>query len=168
MKILKIGLVTLGILVLNAPGLLAQRMFNQGVMQYDQMMALMNKPIVLSKGTLAQLQTDSNFVGNFQSMVNEASTLLDGYTIVRRGGYFPENQGIPRDRQLTTAQVAYRIYSLDNRYELVLFRTPRIGTAQYFIRRIEEAPTGAPAPTPTPAQPSVPPSSFPTPTLPPP
>lgn len=160
--------------MINTPGLLAQRLFTRGVMQYDQMMVLMNKPIVLSKGMLAQLQNDPNFVGNFQSMVSEASTLLDGYTIVRRGGYFSENQGIPRDRQLTTAQVAYRIYGLDNRYELVLFRTPRIGTAQYFIRRIEEAPTTAPTTTPptlspsdSPA-PSPAPTPFPAPTLPPP
>lgn len=128
---------------------LAQRELQRGVMQYEQMMALQQQPTTLSSGTLIQLRSDPNFRGDFAAIVNDAATLLEGYTIVRRGGYFPENAGIPREQQLTTAQVAYRVYSLGGRDELVLYRTPRIGTAQYFIRRLQDQPA---QPTPSPGR----------------
>ncbi len=89
----------------------------------------------LSSGRLTDLQTDSNFDGDYQSILNTASTILNGYTIVRNGGYFPENHGIPRNRQLSVSEVVYYLYSLSNGNELFLYRSPMENTAEYFIRK---------------------------------
>ncbi|WP_143467667.1 hypothetical protein [Leptolyngbya ohadii] len=89
----------------------------------------------LSAGTLAELQTDPNFDGDFQLIFNAAANILSGYRVVARGGYFPENAGIPRNQQLTTAQGVYRLYTLDNGDFLMLYRSPNENTSRYFIRR---------------------------------
>jgi len=89
----------------------------------------------LSNGELAQLQTDSNFVGDYAVIVAAASGILEDYVVVERGGYFPENQGIPRNQQLTRTEAVYRVFVLENGRELVLFRTPAKNTAEYVIRR---------------------------------
>lgn len=114
---------------------IAQTELRSGVVQLVQLREFAQQGSnTLSYGTLADLQVDPNFTGDFQSIVNTAATILDGYTIVNRGGYFPENAGIPRNQQLTRSEAVYRVYSLDNGYELVLFRTPSENTSEYFIR----------------------------------
>jgi hypothetical protein len=89
----------------------------------------------LSSGTIAELQNDPNFDGDFQAIFNAAANILSGYRIVARGGYFPENAGIPREQQLTRAQGVYRLYTLDNGNFLMLYRSPNEDTSRYFIRR---------------------------------
>jgi hypothetical protein len=113
----------------------AQTELRSGVVQLIQLREFAQRGTnTLSYGTLADLQVDPNFTGDFQSIVNTAATILDGYTIVNRGGFFPENAGIPRNQQLTRSEAVYRVYALDNGYELVLFRTPTENTSEYFIR----------------------------------
>lgn len=114
---------------------IAQTELRSGVVQLVQLREFAQQGSnTLSYGTLADLQVDPNFTGDFQSIVNTAAAILDGYTIVNRGGFFPENAGIPRNQQLTPSEAVYRVYSLDNGYELVLFRTPSENTSEYFIR----------------------------------
>ncbi|MBD1868685.1 hypothetical protein H6F88_15095 [Oculatella sp. FACHB-28] len=114
---------------------IAQTELRSGVVQLVQLREFAQQGTnTVSYGTLADLQVDPNFTGDFQLMVNTAATILDGYTIVNRGGYFPENAGIPRNQQLTPSEAVYRVYSLNNDYELVLFRTPSENTSEYFIR----------------------------------
>jgi hypothetical protein len=88
-----------------------------------------------SSGMLADLQNDPNFDGDFQAVFNAAANILSGYRIVARGGYFPENAGIPREQQLTPAQGVYRLYTLNNGNFLMLYRSPNEETSRYFIRR---------------------------------
>jgi len=113
----------------------AQTQLRHGVLLLNQARELATRSTTLSGGKLADLQTDPNFQGDFQFVVNEAATLLNGYTVVQRGGFFPENRGIPRKQQLTVREVIYTIYSLPNSTELFLYRTPTENTAAYFIRR---------------------------------
>ena len=113
----------------------AQTRLRSGVLLLNQVRELATRSTTLSGGTLVNLQTDPNFAsGSFQTIVNDAATILDVYTVVNRGGYFPENRGIPRDRQLTLMEAVYRIYSLPNGNELFLYRTPTENTSAYFIR----------------------------------
>lgn len=119
---------------LNQPAT-AQTRTRGGVLLLNQVRELATRSTTLSGGTLANLQTDPNFAsGTFQTIVNDAATILDDYTVVNRGGYFPENRGIPRERQLTTIEAVYRIYSLPDGNELFLYRTPTVNTSEYFIR----------------------------------
>ena len=114
----------------------AQTKTRSGVLLLNQVRELSTRSTTLSGGKLVDLQTDPNFTGdNFQAIVNDATTILNHYVVVRRGGYFPENQGIPRDRQLTVIEAVYRIYSLPNGNELFLYRTPTENTSEYFIRK---------------------------------
>ncbi len=91
--------------------------------------------ITLSKGMLAELETDPNFDGDYQTIYNVAANILDGYKVVERAGYFPENAGIPRDQQLAYSQAVYYFYLLPNSNGLILYRTPAENTARYMIRR---------------------------------
>ncbi len=119
---------------LNQP-VAAQTRTRGGVLLLNQVRELATRSTTLSGGTLANLQTDPNFAsGSFPTIVNDAATILADYTVVNRGGYFPENRGIPRERQLTTIEAVYRIYSLPNGNELFLYRTPTENTSEYFIR----------------------------------
>jgi hypothetical protein len=114
----------------------AQTKTRSGVLLLNQVRELSTRSTTLSGGKLVDLQTDPNFTGaDFQVIVNDAATILDNYTVVRRGGYFPENQGIPRERQLTVSEAVYRIYSLPSGNELFLYRTPTENTSEYFIRK---------------------------------
>lgn len=114
----------------------AQTKTRSGVLLLNQVRELSTRSTTLSGGKLADLQTDPNFTGGaFESIVGDAATILDNYTVVRRGGYFPENQGIPRERQLTVIEVVYHIYSLTGGNELFLYRTPTENTSEYFIRK---------------------------------
>lgn len=118
-----------------SPNAQAQAELRRSVVQFNQIQDISQRhSTTLSYGTLAQLQSDPNFTGDFQAIINAAASILDGYTVVNRGGYFPENAGIPRDRQLTRAEAVYEVFSLANGYELVLFRSPLENTSQYFIR----------------------------------
>jgi hypothetical protein len=113
----------------------AQTRLRSGVLLLNQVRELATRSTTLSGGRLAALQTDPNFANSeFQTIFNDAATILDDYTVVNRGGYFPENRGIPRDRQLTTIEAVYRIYSLPDGNELFLYRTPTENTSEYFIR----------------------------------
>lgn len=115
----------------------AQTEIRRGVLPFNQLLLLSDVSTTLSEGYLADLQTDPNFGGDFSSVVNLASGILDGYTIVNRGGFFPENAGIPREQQLTTAEAVYYIFMLDNGNQLYLFRSPTENTSRYFIRTAE-------------------------------
>ena len=114
----------------------AQTKTRSGVLLLNQVRELSTRSTTLSGGKLADLQTDPNFAGgDFPTIVNEAATILGNYTVVRRGGYFPENRDIPRAQQLTVTEVVYHIYTLPSGNELFLYRTPTENTAEYFIRR---------------------------------
>ncbi|XGV96974.1 MAG: hypothetical protein ACAF41_30150 [Leptolyngbya sp. BL-A-14] len=114
----------------------AQTKTRSGVLLLNQVRELSTRSTTLSGGKLVDLQTDPNFTGaDFQTIVNDAATILDNYTVVNRGGYFPENRNIPRERQLTVVEAVYRIYSLPTGNELFLYRTPTENTSEYFIRR---------------------------------
>jgi hypothetical protein len=114
----------------------AQTKTRSGVLLLNQVRELTTRSTTLSSGKLTDLQTDSNFAGGaFQTIVDDAAAILDNYTVVRRGGFFPENRGIPRERQLTIVEAVYRIYSLPDGKELFLFRTPTENTSEYFIRK---------------------------------
>ncbi len=129
------GIAILASIPILSQTVLAQTALRQGVVQFMQIREMSQRhSTTLSYGTLAQLQSDPNFVGSLQTIVNAATDILNGYTIVNRGGYVPENAGIPRDRQLTRAEAVYEVFSLANGNELVLFRSPLENTAQYFIR----------------------------------
>ena len=69
------------------------------------------------------------------SQAQVEKTLLDSYTVVNRGGYFPENKNISRNKQITWSEAVYRIYTLPNGTELVLYRSPSQNTAEYVIRK---------------------------------
>ncbi|UBF26769.1 hypothetical protein K9N68_01860 [Kovacikia minuta CCNUW1] len=114
----------------------AQTELRKGVLLLTQVRQIAAQNNVLSGGRLADLQTDPNFVGgDYQTLVNTAANILSGYTVVRSGGYFPENRGIPRDRQLSLAEVVYYLYALPDNKELFLYRSPTENTAEYFIRQ---------------------------------
>jgi hypothetical protein len=114
----------------------AQTEIRRGILPFNQLLALsQDSSTTLSQGFLADLQTDPGFNGDFQTIFNTASGILNGYTIVSRGGYFPENAGIPREQQLTTAEAVYYIFQLDNGNQLYLFRSPNENTSRYFIRQ---------------------------------
>ncbi|MBC7970160.1 MAG: hypothetical protein H7Z11_08555 [Verrucomicrobia bacterium] len=114
----------------------AQTKTRSGVLLLNQVRALTTRSTTLSSGKLADLQTDPNFAGGaFQAIVDDAATILSNYTVVSRGGYFPENRGILRERQLTVVEAVYRIYSLPDGNELFLYRTPTENTSAYFIRK---------------------------------
>lgn len=89
----------------------------------------------LSAGVLADLESDPNFSGDFQFVYDQAANILNNYTVVARGGYFPENAGIPREQQLSYAQAVYYFYLLPNRNGLILYRSPAENTARYIIRK---------------------------------
>lgn len=113
----------------------AQTEMRKGVLLLNQVRGLAARETTVSGGSLANLQTDPNFAGDYQPIFNTAATILDGYRLVQRGGFFPENRGIPRKQQLTPIEVVYYIFSLDNGNELFLYRSPTENTAQYFIRK---------------------------------
>lgn len=89
----------------------------------------------LSAGVLADLESDPSFSGDFPFVYDTAASILDGYTVVARGGYFPENAGIPREQQISYAQAVYYFYLLPNRNGLILYRSPAENTARYIIRK---------------------------------
>lgn len=114
----------------------AQTELRQGILQLNQVEALSERPMIVSEGLLAELQVDPYFDGDFQTIYNQAAGILEGYTVVNRGGGFPENAGIPLAQQLTQAEVVYTIFLLDDGNELFLYRSPLENTARYFIRMI--------------------------------
>ena len=113
----------------------AQTLIHAGEQQFELMQIMSEEIAVQSRGVLADLETDPNFDGDFDFIFDEALGILEGYTIVSRGGHFPENYGIPLDEQLTVAETVYRQYRLDNGLELMLYRSPMENTSRYFIRR---------------------------------
>jgi hypothetical protein len=118
-----------------APIANAQMELRRGILPFTMLQSWAGESsTTVSQGFLADLQTDEYFEGDYLGIVEEASQILSGYTVVRRGGYFPENAGIPREQQLTTVDSVYRIYRMGNNRELVLYRSPTENTSRYLIR----------------------------------
>jgi hypothetical protein len=114
----------------------AQSEIRQGILPLARFSDWENQSeMTVSSGYLSDLETDPNFEGDYNLVYDSAAQLLDGYRIVERAGYFPENAGIPRDQQLARAEAVYRFYNLPNRNGLILYRTPLEDTARYVIRR---------------------------------
>lgn len=113
---------------------LAQEFLREGKLQFVMLQEMANDASVLSQGQLSALQTDPNFDGSYQLIYDAAFSILDGYTPVVRGGYFPENAGIPREQQVTVDEAVYRLYRLEEGTELMLYRSPMEDTSRYFIR----------------------------------
>jgi hypothetical protein len=114
---------------------LAQTELKKGVLLLYQVKQLAAQSSTISTGTLADLETDPNFEGgDYRTIFNTASNILSGYRVVKNGGYFPENRGIPRSQQLSVSEVVYYLYSLPDNRELFLYRSPTENTAEYFIR----------------------------------
>jgi len=112
----------------------AQTFIREGKQQFVLMQEMADASDVISRGLFADLQSDPNFEGDYDFIFNSAFTILDGYTIVARGGFFPENAGIPREQQLTVDESIYQLYRLDNGNELMIYRSPQENTSRYFIR----------------------------------
>lgn len=114
----------------------AQSEIRQGVLPLTRLTDWESQSdITLSTGTLSDLESDANFDGDFRSIYDIATQILDGYTVVERAGYFPENAGIPREQQLARSQAVYRFYLLPNSNGLILYRSPSENTARYMIRK---------------------------------
>lgn len=118
----------------------AQTEQRRGVILYNQAQEFREASNALSAGTLAQLRTDPNFAGDIQVIVNSAASILDGYRVVNRRGFFPENRGIPQEAQITRADAVYRVYNLENGNQLFLYRSPSTNTAEYVIRSVQGRP----------------------------
>lgn len=112
----------------------AQEFLREGKLQFVMLQEMANDANVLSQGQLSALETDPNFTDSYQLIYDDAFAILDGYTPVTRGGYFPENAGIPREQQVTVDEAVYRLYRLSEGTELMLYRSPMEGTSRYFIR----------------------------------
>ena len=113
----------------------AQTLEREGKLQLAMVEAIISESdTILSSGTLNNLETDPNFTGSLDLIYGEATSLLDAYTAVERGGYFPENVGIPRSQQLTTNECVYRLFKLDNGNELMLYRSPLERSSRYLIQ----------------------------------
>jgi hypothetical protein len=132
--VVRLASMTVLIAILNSTAF-AQTQTRKGVLLLNQIRMLSARSTTLSGGNLVDLRTDPNFVGSFQTIVDASATILDGYTVVKNGGYFPENRGIPRSRQLSWSEVVYYIYDLPDGKELFLYRSPLRNTSEYFIRR---------------------------------
>jgi hypothetical protein len=130
----RLGTIAVLLVSLNS-GVFAQTFVRRGVLLRNQVRMLSARSTTLSGGTLVDLRTDPHFDGNYQTIVNAATHMLDGYTVVKHGGYFPENRGIPRHLQLSWSEVVYHIFNLSEGKELFLYRSPTQNTAEYFIRR---------------------------------
>ncbi|WP_421657586.1 hypothetical protein [Leptothermofonsia sp. ETS-13] len=130
----RLAVLTILLTLLN-PITFAQTPIRRGVLLLNQVRMLSARSTTLSGGSLVDLRTDPNFEGNYQTIVDAATTILNGYIVVKHGGYFPENRGIPRNQQLSWSEVVYYIFTLPNGKELFLYRSPLQNTAEYFIRR---------------------------------
>ncbi|MFM7424731.1 MAG: hypothetical protein ACKO7W_07050 [Elainella sp.] len=126
----------LAVSLLSSPPAQAQSEIRRGVLPTTRFDDWQNQSeITLSSGVLADLETDPNFEGDAQMLTDMAAQILDGYRVVERAGYFPENAGIPREQQLARAQAVYYFFLLPNRNGLILYRTPAENTARYMIRK---------------------------------
>ncbi|MEM9219746.1 MAG: hypothetical protein AAGD25_36135 [Cyanobacteria bacterium P01_F01_bin.150] len=132
-----LGAIFTGILVLLPALATAQTLEREGQLQLDMVnVMLADSALILSNGTLAELETDPNFTGNWEEFDEAAISLLDNHTIVSRGGNFPENQGIPLNQQLTLDECVYQLFQLDNGKELMIYQSPQNENVQYLIRGV--------------------------------
>jgi hypothetical protein len=113
----------------------AQSEIRRGVLPLARMNDWAEQPVTLSTGVIANLETDPNFQGDFQTLYGVATNILSGYTVVNRAGYFPENQGIPREQQLALNQAVYYFFILPSGNGLILYRSPSEDSSRYIIRR---------------------------------
>ncbi|MEB3210413.1 MAG: hypothetical protein VKL39_03635 [Leptolyngbyaceae bacterium] len=128
--------IALGVGLTNASVVEAQEFIREGKLQLVLIQEMAsNEFTVVSTGMLRDLQTDPFFDGDYNAIFNSAAAILDNYTPVVRGGYFPENAGIPREQQVTVDEAIYRVFRLTNGYELMLYRSPMEDTSRYFIRQ---------------------------------
>ncbi|WP_088894887.1 hypothetical protein [Leptolyngbya ohadii] len=125
----------------------AQQMIRQGRLTGVQIREIAQQPENLSVGDLPNLAQDPNFEGDLQGVNDLASRLLTGFVIVNRGGDFPENQGIPLDRQFLRTDVAFALMDLGNGRELVVWQSPQRPNARYLIRPSRSNPAAFRAPT---------------------
>ena len=117
----------------------AQTLTDSGKTQLDIFEEVsFSDPNVVSQGRLADLEADPYFAGDFQTVFDQAFGILEGYTLVQRGGYFPENAGIPPEQQLTMTQAVFRVFDLDNGNRLTLYRSPAENTSRYFIQELSQ------------------------------
>ena len=129
--------ILIGLLGLLPSSALAQNVEQEGTLQLDMVNVMVNESdTILSHGTLAGLETDPNFTGDWDQLSESATSLLDNHTTVARGGHFPENRGIPLTQQLTLDECVYRIFHLDNGNELMIYQSPQSETVQYLIRGV--------------------------------
>ncbi|MBF2073232.1 MAG: hypothetical protein IGS50_05645 [Synechococcales cyanobacterium C42_A2020_086] len=125
------------LLAISMPQLaVAQSEIRRGILPVSRLEDWQNQEdITISSGFLVDLQNDPNFDGDYTYIEQIAAGILEGYTVVNRAGYFPENAGIPRDQQLALAQAVYYFYLLPNGNGLILYRSPTENTSRYMIRR---------------------------------
>ncbi|MBD1853351.1 hypothetical protein H6F87_25905 [Cyanobacteria bacterium FACHB-502] len=112
----------------------AQQVIRQGRLTGVQIREIAQQPENISVGDLPTLAQDPNFEGDLQGVNDLASRLLTGFVIVNRGGDFPENEGIPLDRQFLRTDVAFALMDLGNGRELVVWQSPQRPNARYLIR----------------------------------
>lgn len=125
-----------GALLLPLPAV-AQVQAETGTTQFELFEEMsFSDPNVVSQGVLAELENDPYFSGDFQTVFDTAFGILDGYTVVQRGGYFPENAGISREQQLTPTQAVYHVFELESGNRLTLYRSPNESTSRYFIQEL--------------------------------
>ncbi len=122
---------------------LAQQVLRQGRLTGVQIREIAQQPENLSVGNLPNLTQDPNFEGDSQGISDLASQLLTGFVIVNRGGDFPENEGIPLERQFVRSDVAFALVDLGNGNELVVWQSPQSPNARYLTRPSRSNPTAA-------------------------
>lgn len=133
-KAWSIGAIVFAMSVLNSLSVSAQQVIRQGRLTGVQIREIAQQPENLSVGDLPALAQDPNFDGDLQGVNDMASRLLSGFVIVNRGGDFPENAGIPLDRQFLRTDVAFALMDLGNGRELVVWQSPQRPNARYLIR----------------------------------
>jgi hypothetical protein len=112
----------------------AQQVTRQGQLSGILIREIASQPGNLSVNDLPALASDPNFSGDLQTVNDIASTLLSGLVIVERAGYFPENAGIPRERQFPRSHVRFAVIALDNGNEMLVWQSPERANARYLIR----------------------------------
>lgn len=128
------AVIILGILGVVPSSAIAQQLEREGKLQRDMVNVMIEEADdILSFGPLTGLDSDPNFTGDADALMEESETLLDDYASVQRGGHFPENAGIPLSDQLTIDECVYRLFQLENGNELMIYQSHE-KSIQYLIR----------------------------------
>lgn len=142
----RIGAVVLALSIASSLPASAQQVIRQGRLTGVQIREIAQQPENLSVGDLPDLAQDPHFEGDLQDVNDLASRLLTGFVIVNRGGDFPENAGIPLDRQFLRTDVAFALMDLGNGRELVVWQSPQRPNARYLIRPSRSNPAALQSP----------------------